>query len=169
MNELADLYKEVIIDHSRHPQNRRRIDGATVTAEGVNPLCGDQLTLYVSLADGTIDDIAFEGEGCAISVASASLMTAALKGKAAAEALEVFEHVHDMLTGDHGGGDAPAAALGKLAVLSGVSEYPMRVKCATLAWHTLRSALQSPGARVSTEAEAAPGSTAPPEPPGPMG
>ena len=158
MNELADLYREVIIDHSRHPQNRRRIEDPTVTAEGVNPLCGDQLTLYVHLTDGRIDDIAFEGEGCAISVASASLMTSAVKGKQEGEALEVFEQVHSMLTGDPGDGEPPAG-LGKLAVLSGVSEFPMRVKCASLAWHTLRSALRSPGDRVSTETG---GSTEPP-------
>ncbi|HUZ09598.1 MAG TPA: SUF system NifU family Fe-S cluster assembly protein [Acidimicrobiales bacterium] len=158
MNELADLYREVIIDHSRHPQNRRRIEGATVTAEGVNPLCGDQLTLYVNLAEGRIDDIAFEGEGCAISVASASLMTGAIMGKPEGEALEIFERVHTMLTGDSSG-DVPPAELGKLAVLSGVSDFPMRVKCATLAWHTLRSALRSPGDRVSTETTGSPETT----------
>ena len=150
MSDLADLYQEVIIDHSRHPRNFRELDDATRTAEGVNPLCGDQLTLYVKLADGRIADIAFQGAGCAISQASASLMTAALKGKVEEEALALFGRVHAMLT------EGPRAnvhpeEVGKLAVLCGVWEFPMRVKCATLAWHALRSALEADGARVSTE------------------
>jgi nitrogen fixation NifU-like protein len=161
VSDLSELYREVIVDHSRHPQNRRRIEGATVTAEGLNPLCGDQLTLYLDLEDGTIDDIAFEGEGCAISVASASLMTAAMKGKREEEALALFEQVHAMLAGhdrNDDPGDEVAPEVGKLAVLAGVAEFPMRVKCATLAWHTLRSALRSPGVRATTET--------PPEPAG---
>ena len=148
--DLGDLYQEVIIDHSRRPRNFRELEGATGTAEGINPLCGDELTLYVKLADGRIADIAFQGAGCAISQASASLMTTALKGKTEEQALALFGHVHAMLT-EGPNGEAGQAELGKLAVLSGVWEFPMRVKCATLAWHTLRSALEADGARVSTE------------------
>ena len=150
MSDLGDLYQEVIIDHARRPRNFGELEGATRTAEGFNPLCGDQLTLYVKLADGRIADIAFQGAGCAISQASASLMTTALKGKSQDEALDLFERVHAMLT-EGPNGEAGQAELGKLAVLSGVWEFPMRVKCATLAWHTLRSALEADGARVSTE------------------
>ena len=148
--DLGDLYQEVIIDHGRHPRNFGELAGATHTAEGFNPLCGDQLTLYVKLADGHIAAIAFQGAGCAISQASASLMTTALKGKNEEEALALFGRVHAMLTEGPNGGVRPAE-LGKLAVLSGVWEFPMRVKCATLAWHTLRSALEATGSRVSTE------------------
>ena len=150
MSDLADLYQEVIIDHGRQPRNFGELEDATGTAEGVNPLCGDQLTLYVKLADGRIADIAFQGAGCAISQASASLMTTALKGKSQDEALDLFERVHAMLTEGPDANGQPEE-LGKLAVLSGVWEFPMRVKCATLAWHTLRSALEPDGARVSTE------------------
>jgi nitrogen fixation NifU-like protein len=150
VSDLADLYQEVIIDHSRHPRNFRELEDATRTTQGVNPLCGDQLTLYVKLADGRIADIAFQGTGCAISQASASLMTAALKGKREHEALALFGRVHAMLT-EGPNSEAGPAELGKLAVLSGVWAFPMRVKCATLAWHTLRSALEADGARVSTE------------------
>lgn len=148
--DLGDLYQEVIIDHGRHPRNFGELAGATHTAEGFNPLCGDQLTLYVKVADGHIAAIAFQGAGCAISQASASLMTTALKGKNEEEALALFGRVHAMLTEGPNGGVRPAE-LGKLAVLSGVWEFPMRVKCATLAWHTLRSALEATGSRVSTE------------------
>ena len=150
MSDLADLYQEVIIDHGRQPRNFGELEGATGRSEGFNPLCGDQLTLYVKLADGRIADIAFQGAGCAISQASASLMTTALKGKSQDEALALFERVHAMLTEGPNANVAPEE-VGKLAVLSGVWEFPMRVKCATLAWHTLRSALEPDGARVSTE------------------
>ena len=149
-SDLSDLYQEMIIDHGKQPRNFRELEGATQTAEGFNPLCGDQLTLYVKLADGRIADISFQGAGCAISTASASLMTMALKGKKQEEALVLFEAVHVMLT-EGPSGEANPAELGKLAVLSGVWEFPMRVKCATLAWHALRSALEADGARVSTE------------------
>lgn len=145
--DLRDLYQEVVIDHSRAPRNFRKPEGANRIAEGVNPLCGDELTLYLKLAGEVIEDIGFTGQGCAISKASASLMTAALKSKTRAEAGALFERVHAMLSG----GQVDPAELGKLAVLSGVSEFPARVKCATLAWHTLRSALQGDGAKVSTE------------------
>ncbi len=152
MSDLADLYQEVIIDHGRRPRNFRELEGATRTVEGVNPLCGDQLTLYVKLADGRIADVAFQGTGCAISQASASLMTAALKGKTEDEALALFGRVHAMLT-EGPNGEAGSPELGKLAVLSGVWEFPTRVKCATLAWNALRSALESESTvdRVSTE------------------
>jgi len=152
VSDLADLYQEVIIDHGRRPRNFRELEGATRTVEGVNPLCGDQLTLYVKLADGRIADVAFQGTGCAISQASASLMTAALKGKTQDEALALFGRVHAMLT-EGPNGEAGSPELGKLAVLSGVWEFPTRVKCATLAWHALRSALESESTvdRVSTE------------------
>jgi len=151
-SDLKGLYQDVVVDHGRHPRNFRELEDATCTAEGVNPLCGDQLTLYVKLDAGQIEDIAFQGVGCAISQASASLMTTALKGKDQEEALALFGRVHAMLT-EGPNGEVPPEELGKLAVLSGVWEFPMRVKCATLAWHTLRSALESESTvnRVSTE------------------
>lgn len=150
--ELRDLYQEVVIDHSKQPRNFRIVEGATRTAEGFNPLCGDQLTLYVKLENGVIEDIGFQGAGCAISKASASLMTSALKGKKQEEALALFGRVHVLLTDGPNGGVKPED-VGKLAALSGVWEFPMRVKCATLAWHTLRSALEGKGDRVSTEGQ----------------
>lgn len=147
MSGLAqDLYQEVIIDHARRPRNFRELEGASQRVEAVNPLCGDQLTLYIQLADGTIADIAFEGNGCAISQASASLMTVAMKGLQRDEAFALFARVHTMLTTESEG-DAPPAEVGKLAVLSGVWEYPTRVKCATLAWQALRSALEDSTAK----------------------
>ena len=149
-NDLTGLYQEMIIDHSRRPRNFGELEGATRTVEAVNPLCGDQLTLYLQLDDGTITDVAFDGAGCAISQASASLMTEALKGMAHAEALALFTRVHTMLTTESDG-DAPAPEVGKLAVLSGVWAYPTRVKCATLAWQALRSALEDADRRDETE------------------
>ena len=149
-SELRDLYQEVVIDHSKQPRNFRKVEGATRTAEGFNPLCGDQLTLYVKLANGVIEDIGFQGTGCAISKASASLMTAALKGKKQDEALALFGRVHVLLT-DGPNGVVKPEDVGKLAALSGVWEFPMRVKCATLAWHTLRSALEAKGEQLSPE------------------
>lgn len=136
---ITSLYQEVIIDHARSPRNFRDIEDASRRVEVVNPLCGDQLTLYIQLADGGVADIAFEGDGCSISQASASLMTMAVKGLRQEEALGLFSRVHTMLTTE---GDAAPAEVGKLAVLSGVWQYPMRVKCATLAWQALRSALE---------------------------
>ncbi|MBC7402883.1 MAG: SUF system NifU family Fe-S cluster assembly protein [Microbacteriaceae bacterium] len=138
---ITSLYQEVIIDHARSPRNFRDIEGATRRVEVVNPLCGDQLTLYIQLADGGVADIAFEGSGCSISQASASLMTMAVKGLRQEEALGLFSRVHTMLTTESEG-DALPAEVGKLAVLSGVWKYPMRVKCATLAWQALRNALE---------------------------
>ena len=137
---IAGLYQEMIIDHARSPRNFRELEGATRTVEAVNPLCGDQLTLSVQLTDGVIADIAFTGAGCAISQASASLMTMAVKGLRQDEALTLFTRVHTMLT-TKSDGDEPPTGVGKLAVLSGVWEYPTRVKCATLSWQALRNAL----------------------------
>ena len=139
--DITSLYQEVIIDHARRPRNFGELKGASRRVEAVNPLCGDQLTLYLQLADGAIADIAFEGSGCAISQASASLMTTAMKGLQRDEALDLFARVHTMLTTEVEG-DAPPVGVGKLTVLSGVWKYPTRVKCATLAWQALRSALQ---------------------------
>jgi nitrogen fixation NifU-like protein len=139
---IAGLYQEMIIDHGRRPRNFRSIDGATQTIEAINPLCGDQLTLYLQLADGVIVDVAFTGNGCTISQASASLMTMAVKGLRQDEALTLFTRVHTMLTSESVG-EAPPADVGKLAVLSGVWEYPTRVKCASLSWQALRNALEN--------------------------
>lgn len=148
--ELNDLYRDVILDHNRRPRNFGPLEPANAGAEGVNPLCGDRLTLRLNLAGDRIADIRFEGQGCAISTASASLMTEAVKGKTRTEALALFERVHRLLTDDAADGED----LGKLAALSGVREYPARVKCASLCWHTLASALGAAdrgAAAVSTE------------------
>ena len=138
MSDLTDLYQEVILDHNRRPRNFRAIDAPSRKQEGYNPLCGDRLTLYLTLDGNVIRDVAFQGVGCAISKASASLMTDALKGKTIDEARALFDRFHDMVTSPP---EAPAADLGKLSVLAGVREYPTRVKCASLAWHTLRAAV----------------------------
>jgi nitrogen fixation NifU-like protein len=147
MNNLRHLYQEVIFDHYRKPHNFHALADANRKAEGFNPLCGDRITLYLKLEDGVIRDAGFEGAGCAISTASASLMTDHLKGKTEQEAHALFEDFHRLLTQDA----APAAALGKLQVLGGVREFPTRVKCATLAWHTLQAALANRTQPVSTE------------------
>lgn len=150
--ELNDLYRDVILDHNRQPRNFGALEPADASVEGFNPMCGDHLTLRLRLNQDTISDIRFEGQGCAISTASASLMTEAVKGKSRGEALKLFERVHQLLTDD---GAPPAEELGKLAALSGVREYPARVKCASLCWHTLASALKATDlkslAAVSTE------------------
>jgi len=138
MSELRDLYQDVILEHSKAPRNYREIPAANHKAEGFNPLCGDRFTVYISMDGDSIRDISFQGSGCAISKASASMMTQIVKGKSAAETEKLFETFHNLVTG-HGDRDAD---LGKLAVFSGVSEYPARVKCATLAWHTLQAALE---------------------------
>lgn len=144
--DMRELYQEVIVDHNRRPRNFRRIAPATRELEGFNPLCGDRLTVYLTLDGNTISDLAFEGSGCAISVASASLMTEALKGKPVSEAESLFDSVHGMLTGVN-----DQTPPGKLAVLAGVREFPSRVKCATLCWHTLAGALHGAAEAVSTE------------------
>jgi len=150
MSDLRELYQQVIIDHSRSPRNYRELEEANHSAEGYNPLCGDQLTLYVVVEEDRIVDIAFKGSGCAISKASASLMTAELKGRTLAEAEQMFVKFREMVTSGHDA-EVDDEGLGKLTVLAGVREFPVRVKCATLAWHTLRSALAEEGKKVSTE------------------
>ena len=149
MSDLTDLYQEVILDHNRRPHNFRVIDPATATQEGYNPLCGDRLTLYLTVKDDVIVDAAFQGSGCAISKASASLMTDALKGKSVAEARDLFEQFHAMITSDP---VSEAPDLGKLSVFAGVREFPTRIKCASLAWHTMKAAVGGDSAApVSTE------------------
>lgn len=149
MTDLQDLYQELILDHGRRPRNFRRLEEANRSAEGYNPLCGDKVKIYVEMHGDIVKDISFEGSGCAISTASASIMTETLKGKTRAEADKLFETFHDLLTGQPTKFDSPE--LGKLEVFSGVSEFPIRVKCATLSWHTLRAALKGNGDVVSTE------------------
>lgn len=151
---LQELYGEVILDHNRRPRNFGRLSGASHSAVGHNPLCGDRVTVYLRVEDGRIEEIAFEGVGCAISTASASMMTEALRGKSLAETRQLFERFHALVTrapapghGDEAASGAPE--LGKLAAFAGVGEFPMRVKCATLAWHALQSALASPGSPAS--------------------
>jgi nitrogen fixation NifU-like protein len=148
MSDLRDLYQEVIFDHYKKPRNHHALAGANHVAHGHNRLCGDQLTVYLQVEGNTIRDLSFEGAGCAISTASASLMTDALKGKNIDEVARLFEAFHHMVTHDD---DEPDPALGKLEVLAGVREFPARVKCATLAWHTLQAALKDRAAPVSTE------------------
>ena len=150
MSDLRDLYQEVILDHNRRPRNFQKLDGANRMAEGYNPLCGDQLTVYLRLEDGVIKDISFQGSGCAISKASASMMTASLKGKSKADAEALFETFHKMVTADLSVTFDPLE-VGKLAAFSGVREFPVRVKCATLPWHTLHAALEGKGETVSSE------------------
>ncbi len=150
MAELDDLYQEVILDHNRSPRNFRAMENANRKAQGYNPLCGDQMTVYLKLEDGVIQDISFQGSGCAISKASASLMTAELKGKTESQAQQLFESVHKMLTGERGAQER-GRAVGKLEILSGVCKFPARVKCASLAWHTVNSALQNEKKIASTE------------------
>ncbi|MFL9913077.1 Fe-S cluster assembly sulfur transfer protein SufU [Paraburkholderia sp. RL17-337-BIB-A] len=151
MSDLRDLYQEVIFDHYRRPRNCHGQADANHKAEGYNALCGDRITLYLRIEDGVVKAVSFEGEGCAIATASASLMTEALKGKTEAEADALFERFHDMVTTPAAGRAAAGPELGKLAVLSGVREFPERVKCATLAWHTLHAALHDGDRPVSTE------------------
>ncbi len=150
MSDLRDLYQEVILDHSRRPRNFGPLEGLSSAARGNNPLCGDQLTVYLRLEGDAIRDVRFEGKGCAISTASASLMTETVRGKTAEEAERIFERFHGAVTSAP---DVPLdeAELGKLAALVGVREYPVRVKCASLAWHTLRAALHGRRDPVSTE------------------
>jgi nitrogen fixation NifU-like protein len=151
LNELQDLYREVILDHNRRPRNFGELEDADRIIEGVNPLCGDRMTLYVKLDGDTVQDIRFKGTGCAISVASSSLMTEKVKGASLQETLKLFEKVHDMLTAVDYDDSADLEDLDKLAALSGVREYPSRVKCASLSWHALKSALTSVDDKISTE------------------
>lgn len=154
MSELQDLYQEVILDHNRKPHNFRFMEAANHRAEGFNPLCGDRVTVYLKLENDRIADISFQGSGCAISTASASILTDTLKGKTLAEAETLFGKFRDLVTGKENRNGAP---LGKLAVFTGVAEFPARVKCATLAWHTLKSALSGGAEIVTTETEEVPG------------
>lgn len=141
MSDLGDLYQDLIVDHSKHPRNFGKLEPADHQATGYNPLCGDKVTVYLKLANGVVSDVRFEGVGCAISTASASLMTERIKGKTLAEAEALFEKFHELVTA---GKPDPAAKeqLGKLQAFAGVKDYPVRVKCATLAWHTFRAALR---------------------------
>ncbi|MDX1563410.1 MAG: SUF system NifU family Fe-S cluster assembly protein [Gammaproteobacteria bacterium] len=148
MNDLKELYREVILDHNRKPRNFGEIADADRIVNGVNPLCGDKMTLYLKLDGDRIDDARFEGTGCAISIASSSLMTERVKGTTVDETLQLFDDVHQMLTGSS---DEPAEHMEKLAALAGVRDYPSRVKCASLAWHALKTALTSSGQEISTE------------------
>ena len=150
MSDLRELYQSVILDHNKAPRNLRRLAGANRSAEGRNPLCGDQLTVYLEVADGVVKDAAFQGSGCAISTASASLMTEGVKGRRLGEVEKMFEGFHRLLTSDPAS-PAEGEGLGKLAVFSGVREFPVRVKCATLAWHTLRAALHGSTVPATTE------------------
>jgi nitrogen fixation NifU-like protein len=150
MSELRELYQQVILDHNRKPRNFRPLESANRIAEGYNPLCGDRITVYLNLEDGVIKDATFQGTGCAISRAAASMMTGSVVGKSAGEAEVLFHRVRAMLTAESNG-DTAARDLGKLAVFAGVREFPSRVKCATLAWHTLQAALDGAAEPVSTE------------------
>ena len=147
MNDLRDLYQEVILDHNKRPRNFRILPEPTHQADGVNPLCGDRVSVFLDIQDGIIKDIAFQGAGCAISSASASLMTEALKGKKVDDVEHLFDAFHDVVTTDC---ECPKG-LGKLGVLAGVRDYPSRVKCATLAWHAVRAALEKRQQQVVTE------------------
>ena len=150
MSEIRELYQQVILDHNKSPRNYRRPEGANRTSEGFNPLCGDHLHVFLKVREGVIQDIGFEGSGCAISKASASLMTTALKGLKTDEVEALFRRFHDMVTGDVE--QAPdTEGLGKLAVFAGVREFPARVKCASLAWHTMHAALEGKDQPISTE------------------
>jgi nitrogen fixation protein NifU and related proteins len=152
MSELNELYQEVILEHSKAPRNYRRPAAANRTAEGYNPLCGDHFTVFLDMDGDKIRDVGFQGSGCAISKASASMMTQSLKGKTKAEAEQLFERFHHLVTSEHGSA-GNGTELGKLAVFSGVSKFPARVKCATLAWHGMQSALEGEQMPVSTEEE----------------
>jgi nitrogen fixation NifU-like protein len=148
--ELRELYQQVILDHNKSPRNFRQMENATQHAEGYNPLCGDHIDIYLLMEDGVVKDVSFKGEGCAISKASASLMTSILKGKTKEEAEKLFEKFHDLVTGKLGQ-NPDIEELGKLAVFAGVQEFPVRVKCASLAWHTMINALKGKQEKVSTE------------------
>ncbi|MDA2925899.1 SUF system NifU family Fe-S cluster assembly protein [Acidobacteria bacterium AH-259-O06] len=147
MSYLDDLYQEIILDHSKKPRNFKELSDANHKADGYNPLCGDKVSVYLKLEDGFVEDISFMGSGCAISTASASLMTQTLKGKSLGEIETLFKNFHNLVTGK----SSASTELGKLAVFHGVSQFPVRVKCATLVWHTLQAAIKSKPETVSTE------------------
>lgn len=150
MNDLAELYQELILDHNKSPRNCRKLDDANRKADGFNPLCGDKVSVSIKLDGDLISDVAFQGSGCAISTASASLMTESLKGKSLDEAQQLFDQFHELVTGDANQADS-SHDMGKLAVFSNVGNYPARVKCATLAWHTFKAALDGDDTNVTTE------------------
>ncbi len=150
MTDLRELYQELILDHNKRPRNRRKLDGPDRQAEGYNPLCGDRVTIFLKLDNDVVSEVSFEGSGCAISTASASLMTECLQGKTVEQAKAVFDRFRILVTGEQGASDGDGG-LGKLEVFSGVSRYPARVKCATLAWHTLCAALNDKHDPVTTE------------------
>lgn len=149
MSDLRELYQQVILDHNKNPRNFREMADATSRIEGYNPLCGDHYTVFLKVDGDRIQEVSFTGSGCAISKASASVMSSTVKGKSKEEAESLFDTFHRLVTGDGGGLDADE--LGRLAAFSGVSEFPARVKCATLAWHTLRTALEGKDEKVTTE------------------
>src|SRR3954468_6743451 len=149
MSELSELYQQVILDHNKKPRNFRKLENANHSAEGFNPLCGDQLTVYLNVEDDTVKEVVFEGSGCAISKAAASMMTQAVKGKSKEETEKLFQEFHSMVTGELNE-ETEENHLGNLKIFAGVREFPVRVKCATLAWHTLHAALNQE-AQVSTE------------------
>jgi nitrogen fixation protein NifU and related proteins len=149
MSELSELYQQVILDHNKKPRNFRKLETANHSAEGFNPLCGDQLTVYLNLEDDTVKEVGFEGSGCAISKAAASMMTQAVKGKSKEQVESLFQEFHSMVTGELNE-ETDENSLGNLKIFAGVREFPVRVKCATLAWHTLHAALNKE-AQVSTE------------------
>lgn len=150
MSEINELYQDTILDHTKKPRNCHVLESANRKVEGYNPLCGDRYTIYLDLEGDKIQDISFQGSGCAISKSSASLMTTAVKGKSKKEARDLFDEFHKMLTRE-ADASLDKNKLGKLKVFEGVSEFPVRVKCATLAWHTLKAALEGDGTTVSTE------------------
>ena len=151
MSDLVDLYQEMVLDHNNRPRNFHKLDNASNTADGYNPLCGDQISVYLKVEDGVIADVGFQGVGCAISKSSASMMTQSVKGKTVQEAEALFEEFHAMVTRDPGT-EYKASGLGELEVLSGVCAFPNRIKCASLAWHTLTASLHdSQGGRATTE------------------
>jgi len=150
MSELRELYQSVILDHNKRPRNFHEPEGANRSADGFNPLCGDKITVYLELEDDVVKDVGFSGSGCAISTASASLMTQSIKGKSVDDVRQLFDGFHELVVGDSGEA-ADLEKLGKLAVFSGVREFPVRVKCATLAWHTMKSALEGTGEVAKTE------------------
>ena len=149
MSDLSELYQEILLEHNSKPRNFRKLEQATQSAEGYNPLCGDRITLYLSLEDGVIADVAFQGSGCAISRASASMLTQSIKGQTVAKAQEIFQAFHQMLT--EPGAELDYDILGDLETLSGVVAFPTRIKCAVLAWHTMQAALDGQSEAVSTE------------------
>ncbi|MCH8987508.1 MAG: SUF system NifU family Fe-S cluster assembly protein [Chloroflexi bacterium] len=149
MSGLSELYQEILLEHNSKPRNFRKVEEANQTSEGFNPLCGDQISLYLKVVDGVIDDVGFQGTGCAISRASASMMTQSIKGQSVERAQEIFDAFHHMIT--EPGGELDLDTLGDLETLSGINEFPTRIKCAVLAWHTMKAALAGDTNEITTE------------------